>query len=80
MQQGLDLYDDPQVAANGYLADVTSPGGATFQLVTNPVQFDEEPPTLVRAPELGEHTDEVLRAAGYDDEAIVQLKIDGAIL
>ena len=80
VQQGLDLYDDPQVVANGYLAEVTSSSGATFQLVANPVQFDEQPPTLVRAPELGEHTDEVLRAAGYDDEAILRLKIDGAIL
>jgi len=68
------------VVANGYLAEVTSSSGATFQLVANPVQFDEQPPTLVRAPELGEHTDEVLRAAGYDDEAILRLKIDGAIL
>ncbi len=80
VQQGLDLYEDPQVRANGYIADVTATSGDTFQLVTNPVQFDEEPATLVRAPELGEHTDEVLRAAGYDDEAILQLKIDNAVL
>jgi crotonobetainyl-CoA:carnitine CoA-transferase CaiB-like acyl-CoA transferase len=80
VQQGLDLYEDPQVRANGYLAEVTSTTGATFQLVANPVQFDEEPAVLVRAPELGEHTDEVLRAAGYDDEALLQLKIDNAIL
>jgi crotonobetainyl-CoA:carnitine CoA-transferase CaiB-like acyl-CoA transferase len=80
VQQGLDLYDDPQVIANGYLADVTAADGQTFQLVANPVQFDELPNRLVRAPELGEHTDDVLREAGYDDEAIMQLKIDDAIL
>jgi crotonobetainyl-CoA:carnitine CoA-transferase CaiB-like acyl-CoA transferase len=44
------------------------------------VQFDEQANVLTRAPELGEHTDEVLREAGYDDDAIIQLKIDGAIL
>ena len=80
VQQGLDLYDDPQVVANGYLGDATTDAGVPFQLPTNPVQFDEQPNTIERAPMLGEHTDDVLRAAGYDDDAIIQLKIDGAIL
>jgi len=80
VQQGTDLYDDPQVVANGYLGDVTAVGGNTFQLVANPVQFDEVPNQLVRAPELGEHTDDVLRQAGYDEERILALKIDNAIL
>ena len=54
--------------------------GAPFQLVTNPTQFNEEPTTITRAPDLGEHTDDVLRSVGIDDEAIIQLKIDNAIL
>jgi len=80
VQRGLDLYDDPQVLANGYLGDVAAVDGSTFQLVANPVQFDEQPNTLVRAPELGEHTDDVLRGIGYDDEAIIALKVGNAIL
>jgi crotonobetainyl-CoA:carnitine CoA-transferase CaiB-like acyl-CoA transferase len=80
VQQGLDLYDDPQVLANGYLADVELANGTPFQLVANPVQFDEEPNRTTRAPDLGEHTDDVLRAAGYDDDAIIQLKISETIL
>jgi crotonobetainyl-CoA:carnitine CoA-transferase CaiB-like acyl-CoA transferase len=80
VQQGLDLYDDPQVIANGYIADVEASGGGRFPLVANPVQFDEQPNDVTRAPELGEHTDEVLREAGYDDDEIMQLKIDGAVL
>ncbi|MCU4183486.1 CoA transferase [Acidiferrimicrobium sp. IK] len=80
VQQGLDLYDDEQVLANGYLAEVASEQGNAFPLVTNPVQFDESPPELTRAPALGEHTDDVLREAGYDDETIINLKIDNAIL
>ena len=63
VQQGLDLYDDPQVIANGYLGNATAPTGAPFALPTNPVQFDERPNSITRAPQLGEHTDDVLRAA-----------------
>jgi len=80
VQQGLDLYDDPQVLANGYIADVEGPTGHHFPLVANPVQFDGEPGVVTRAPELGEHTDDVLRDAGYDDDTIIQLKVDGAVL
>jgi crotonobetainyl-CoA:carnitine CoA-transferase CaiB-like acyl-CoA transferase len=80
VQTGLDLHDDVQVQANGYLGDAVSVQGAPFQLITNPTQFNEERTTITRAPELGEHTDDVLRSIGLDDEAIIQLKIDDAIL
>lgn len=80
VQQGLDLHDDPQTIANGYIAQVPMPDGNTYPLVANPTQFDELPNELTRAPELGEHTDDVLRDAGYDDERIIELKLANAIL
>ena len=80
VQQPLDLYDDPQAIANGYLADIEAEDGTVFQLPTNPVQFDEQPPTLTRAPGHGEHTDEVLRELGLDDDELIRLKIENAIL
>jgi crotonobetainyl-CoA:carnitine CoA-transferase CaiB-like acyl-CoA transferase len=49
-------------------------------MVASPLQFDEEPPDLVRAPDHGEHTDEVLGELGLDMEAIMELKIAGAVL
>jgi crotonobetainyl-CoA:carnitine CoA-transferase CaiB-like acyl-CoA transferase len=49
-------------------------------MVPSPIQFDEEPPDLVRAPEHGEHTDEVLQEMGLEMDAILDLKIKGAIL
>jgi len=80
VQKGLELYDDQQVRANGYLGDVVAEGGEVFQLPTNPTQFGEEPPELRRAPNHGEHTDEVLRELGYDDDTIIQFKINDTIL
>ena len=80
VQTAQELLEDPQVLANGYLRDVESAAGTTFRMVPSPIQFDEEPPDLVRAPEHGEHTDEVLLEMGLDMDAILDLKIKGAIL
>jgi hypothetical protein len=43
------------------------------------VQFDESPAELTRAPQFAEHTDEVLRALGFSEDELIQLKIDGAV-
>jgi crotonobetainyl-CoA:carnitine CoA-transferase CaiB-like acyl-CoA transferase len=75
-----ELLDDPQVLANGYLRDVEVPSGATVRMVASPLQFNEEPPDLRRAPDHGEHTDEVLAELGLDQDDIIQLKIEGAVL
>ena len=50
MQTARELPDDPQVRANGYLAEVDAGEGRVFTLVANPVQFDERSPTLRPAP------------------------------
>jgi crotonobetainyl-CoA:carnitine CoA-transferase CaiB-like acyl-CoA transferase len=78
VQDPLELTSDPQVVANGYLVDITDADGRPRQLVANPVQFDETPPVLTRGPQFAEHTDEILRELGKDDDAIIQLKLDGA--
>jgi crotonobetainyl-CoA:carnitine CoA-transferase CaiB-like acyl-CoA transferase len=80
VQTAEELLDDPQVLANGYLRDVESASGTTFRMVPSPIQFDEEPPDLTRAPEHGEHTDQVLEELGLDMDAILDLKIKGAVL
>lgn len=75
-----ELYEDPQVVANGYLPAMTAANGQEVQLVASPAQFDEEPVQVTRCPEHGEHTETALLAAGFGWEDIVAMKESGAIL
>lgn len=79
MQSVAELATDVQAQANGYIQQVETGGGKRFSLVANPVQFDETPPSLAPAPELGQNTEEVLVESGYSWEAMIPLKDAGAI-
>ncbi|MDT3439109.1 MULTISPECIES: CaiB/BaiF CoA-transferase family protein [unclassified Pseudofrankia] len=68
-----ELLTDPQVLANDYLGEVHVEDGSTYRLPTVPVQFDERPPPLRRAPEHGEHTEEILLELGRTWEQIGEL-------
>jgi len=74
----LEVVDDPQVIANGYLAP--HPTESRARLATAPMQFDDEMVQVRRpAPGIGEHTDEVLGEAGLDAAEIDSLRTAGAV-
>jgi crotonobetainyl-CoA:carnitine CoA-transferase CaiB-like acyl-CoA transferase len=75
-----EIYEDPQTIANGWLPTMTAANGQEVHLVASPAQFDETAPEMTRCPGHGEHTDDVLMAAGYDMDQILELKLSGAIL
>ncbi len=79
VQSPLEVARDPQVLANGYILTLTDAEGNERRLVSSPVQFDETPFTVTRAPQFAEHTDEIVTALGHDSEELIQFKIDGAI-
>jgi crotonobetainyl-CoA:carnitine CoA-transferase CaiB-like acyl-CoA transferase len=79
VQDTLELAQDPQVVANGYIQDCETASGSPFQLASAPVQFGEEPPVPGRAPEFNEHGDAILEELGFDWDAIVDLKIRGVV-
>jgi crotonobetainyl-CoA:carnitine CoA-transferase CaiB-like acyl-CoA transferase len=78
VQDPLEVAEDPQMEANGYLIDVVDADGRPRRLIANPVQFDETPMTTTRGPQFAEHTDDILRELGHDEEEIIRLKLEGA--
>lgn len=79
VQTPLEVAADPQVRANDYVLRVIDDQGIARELVSSPVQFDERPFEITRAPHFAEHTDELVRSLGKTDEELIQLKIEGAI-
>jgi crotonobetainyl-CoA:carnitine CoA-transferase CaiB-like acyl-CoA transferase len=74
---GSDLVRD-----RGMVAELAQPGvEQPVRLLGVPVKLDRTPgdPARLPGPALGEHTDEVLRSLGYDDERIAALKESGAV-
>ncbi|WP_329263840.1 CoA transferase [Streptomyces sp. NBC_01478] len=78
VQNAWEVGQDPSLRANGLIAPVVDADGVDRELVASPVQFDETPADITRAPQFAEHTDEVLRSLGLSDEELIALKIDGA--
>ncbi|MGH2794075.1 MAG: CaiB/BaiF CoA transferase family protein [Actinomycetota bacterium] len=74
-----EAFADPQIVARKMRTEVpTSEGPAG--VVNNPIRFvGEEPAELGPPPGFGEHTDEVLKAAGYTDDELASLREGGAI-
>ena len=79
MQTATELHDDPQANANGYLLPIDRGDGKPFTLVANPLQFDETTPTVRPAPDLGQHTEEVLLGLGMSWDDLARYKEAGVI-
>lgn len=75
-----EVCESAQVADNGYLPTVTGTDGRPFRLVAPPYQFDGAP-TAPRgpAPELGQHTEDVLLEGGWSWDQISALRDSGAL-
>ncbi|HEY3943096.1 MAG TPA: CoA transferase [Acidimicrobiales bacterium] len=78
VQTPRELYDDPQVVANGFLRHVDYPDGG-LKIPVPPILFDEDAGDPPPAPDFAAHTDEVLREIGFDEEAIAKLRASGAV-
>ena len=76
----LEASNDPDVLANGYIAEIDYPEhGKTAKVHGTPWKFSETPAQIGTAPKLGEHNGELLARIGYSDEAISALNEAGVI-
>jgi crotonobetainyl-CoA:carnitine CoA-transferase CaiB-like acyl-CoA transferase len=74
------LFEDPHLNATGGLAPLTLPDGRETKVPLFPFTLDgERLPVRLQPPRLGEHTHELLRAAGYSDEQLDDLRGRGII-
>jgi len=75
-----ETLNDPQVEPNGYVVTNVDDHGEKYRIVAAPVQFDETPPGPTRAPEHGQHTEEILLELDVDWDQIAHAKDVKAIL
>ena len=75
-----DVFNSPQIEANGFMAEVDYPGVGRAQMIDAPVRLSGRPGEVgARAPGLGEHTEQVLRELGYPAERIEELERGGVV-
>jgi crotonobetainyl-CoA:carnitine CoA-transferase CaiB-like acyl-CoA transferase len=74
------MFEDAQVRHLQVSQQMNTPEGIERHYITQPVTLSRTPSTLMRsAPGWGEHTDELLNEAGYDEAAIEQLHAQGVV-
>jgi crotonobetainyl-CoA:carnitine CoA-transferase CaiB-like acyl-CoA transferase len=75
-----DLSVDPQALDNEYLLTVEHPSNGPTQIVGFPWKFSETPAHAApAAPELGQHTEEILLSLGYSWDDVARFRDVGAI-
>jgi crotonobetainyl-CoA:carnitine CoA-transferase CaiB-like acyl-CoA transferase len=74
-----EVFDDPQVLANGFVRYVDYPGGGV-KLPIPPILFDEEGGDPPVAPDFAQHTDQVLTGLGCSTEDIARLRAGGVVV
>jgi crotonobetainyl-CoA:carnitine CoA-transferase CaiB-like acyl-CoA transferase len=74
------VFSDPQVLARQMLVELPHKEVGTFKTTGLPVKLSETPGAITRPPPLhGEHSDEVLREAGFGDAEIEALREQGVV-
>jgi len=70
-----EVLADPHLKAREMIVDLDYGRRGTYQTVGCPIKLSASPADITRPPELGEHTDEVLRdVLGVDDDGLARLR------
>lgn len=75
-----EALDDPQAHARGMVVDINHPTLGALRALGTPLKLSATPLDVGRrAPLLGEHTDDVLAAAGYTTAEVQTLRANGTV-
>jgi crotonobetainyl-CoA:carnitine CoA-transferase CaiB-like acyl-CoA transferase len=75
-----DVISDPQLRANDIVVPLEGAGGNLTSTISSPIQVhDVVKASARRAPEIGEHNEEILRQLGFNATDIDGLRASGAI-
>ncbi|MEM8796083.1 MAG: CoA transferase [Pseudomonadota bacterium] len=76
-----EMHEDPHTQARDMVVETEHPVAGSTKAIGLPVKFSATPGRIVRsAPQLGEHTREVLSDAGYSETEIAAFLEDGAVI
>jgi len=75
-----EVIDDPQLRLNEIVVPLEGAGGKLTSTISSPIQVHGVPKVPARrAPDIGEHNEEVLRQLGFDATEIDGLRASGTI-
>jgi formyl-CoA transferase len=75
-----EVVDDPQLQANDIVVPLEGASGKLTSTISSPIQVHGvSKVSAKRAPELGEHNEEVLSELGFDAKEIEALRASGAV-
>jgi formyl-CoA transferase len=75
-----EVINDPQLKANDIVVPLEGAGGKLTSTISSPIQVHGVAKVPARrAPDLGEHTEEVLHDLGFDAKGIEDLRTSGAV-
>ena len=76
----LEATKDPQAIENDFSVEWDHPDYGKIKVLNNPIKLSETKAEIkCKAPELGEHTDDILKDLGYSAELIDDMKGKGVV-
>ena len=81
VQTPAEVINDPQALANNFFTEVDHAEAGKIKLINTPVKFYQDPGSVkAAAPQVGQHTEEILLGIGYTWEDLSRFKDDRIIL